>query len=273
MRFSIPFKIYDPTNRDADEFDIDYDPEENSFDKLCDFMDEFPDKRINIRFPNGIDKKSAKSICRAANNGSVAFRLTKDDVPIAEYLRGIGAKFYFEHDVPAYNLVSLKYYLSLGVSDVYIVDDLWYNIESTREACSKAGVSIRLVGNRIPMMSPTRGTDPCSIIPRPNDYDLLDKYVDTIEFDCYTSSGGYNFVGAATLWKTWSKTKNWYGDLSEINEDLQMPVPNESLMPAFTRDKLRCGYKCATGGGCKKCQDLIDIAYSMDRKDWKFRKI
>lgn len=272
MRLSVPFKLFGQLNDEADEFDIDYDPEKNNFDKLCEFIDEFPDKRVNVRFPNGIDKKSAKSIVRVDRNGSVAFRLTKEDFHVTGDLKDMGARFFFDQNAPAYNLASLKYYLSLGVSDVYIVDDLWYNIELTKGACSKAGAHIRVVGNRIPMMSPDKGTDACSMILRPNDYDLLDKYVDVIEFDCIDRNGIYNFPAADALWKSWSKTKTWYGDLSEINLDLKMPVPNESVMDGFTANKLRCGYKCAGRGGCRKCQDILDIAYSMHKKDWKFRK-
>lgn len=56
----------------------------------------------------------------------------------------------------------LEYVASLGVTDVYITDDLCYNLEMVRRACNKYNIRTRLIINRIPSSRPDKGIDPRS---------------------------------------------------------------------------------------------------------------
>lgn len=271
MNLAIPFKLYYELNDVATEFNIEYDPEKNDIDKLGDFLETFPDKRINIHIVNGVTKKDVKAIKRQGTN--FALRLGKDDLGNVEMLQDLGVRFFFDRDVVAYNRISLSYYISLGVSDVYLADDLWYSLKDTYDRCNKSGVKVRAILNRIPMMWPNRGNDARAMIFRPEDFDLYSPFVDVAEFDCWDEDGKvYNFSKSSVLFRTYFEKRRWCGDLGEINSDIFMPVPNEALLPEFTKNKLSCGLRCMDGGSCKKCRGLLDIAYSMDKKDWKFKK-
>lgn len=271
MKLAIPFKLFHELNDVADEFNIEYNPEVNDLDKLGDFLEEFADKTVNIRIVGGVTKKDVKAIRRQGTN--VAFRLGKDDASQTEMLQDLGVRFFFDSNIPAYNKVSLSHYLAMGVSDVYIADDLAYALKDTKEACNRLGVRIRMVLNRVPSMSPHKGSDPRSFVIRPDDFSFLDGVVDVAEFDCWHEDGTkYNFSKLSVLHDVFFKKQCWHGDLGELNHDLVMPMPNDTLLPEFTKNKARCGLRCVGTGSCRKCNSLLDIAYAMDKKKWKIKK-
>lgn len=98
-------------------------------------------------------------------------------------LQELGIKFYFSPDFPIVNFRLLDYVIQLGVTDVYIMDDLCYNLEKVRAAADKANVRIRLILNRIPSMLLNKGENVRSPIFIPETVDELSKYIDTVEFD------------------------------------------------------------------------------------------
>lgn len=271
MKLAIPFKLFYELNDVAEEFNIEYNPDTNDLDKLGDFLEEFADKRVNIHVVGGVTKKDAKAIRRHGTN--VAFRLSKDDASQVEMLQDLGVRFFFDSNIPAYNKVSLSHYLAMGVSDVYLADDLVYTLKDTKEACDRHGTRIRMVLNRIPSMSPLKGSDPRSFVARPEDFSLLNEAIDVAEFDCWYDDGEkYNFSKLSVLHDVFFKKQCWHGDLGEVNHDLVMPMPNDALLPEFTKNKARCGLRCVGGGSCRKCSSLLDVAYAMDKKSWRIKK-
>lgn len=269
MKLAIPFKLYYELNDVADEFNIQYNPETSTIDKLGDFIEAFPGKRVNVEIVGDMDdKKLIKSIVRL-DKENIYFRLRENHIKNIESLKQMNCKYFFSYDAPAYNIVSLDYFISLGVSDVYLSDDLWYFLKDVCDLCHKNKVNVRFVANRIPSMCSTRGFDKRAMIVRPNDFDLIDGLIDTIEFDCYDFKGVYNFGMLSALYKTWFTTKNWYGDLGEINYDIKIPFPNTTMIDTLTKERIRCGMRCFKGGSCKRCTDTFDVAYSLKEKNWR----
>lgn len=73
-----------------------------------------------------------------------------------------GLKFYFDSSMSIDSFRLLEYVASLGVTDIYITDDLCYNLEMVRRACNKYNIRTRLIINRIPSSRPDKGIDPRS---------------------------------------------------------------------------------------------------------------
>lgn len=265
VKLAVPFKRFNDVCDIADEFNIDFDPKQNSFEKLIDFIQEYSSKRINILYIGGIDMKTAKALSKIGDN--VFFRLSASDTVAVQPLTESGCRFFFDSTMAVYNAPSLVSILDIGVTDVYIADDLWHRLKDTSSACKKHGVSIRAIANRIPSTCINRGKTPTDIILRPNDIDIIDGFVDTLEFDCFQNGGrNYDFAKMDVLYKTWFEKKNWNGDLREINDDLDFPLPNTTLFPQFTACKLNCDFRCAFGGKCNKCEQFRDLASFLSKK-------
>lgn len=269
MKLAIPFKIRCNLNDFADEFNIDYTPGDNSFEKLLDFSQTYKDKFVNIHFTDGIDVKEAKTLSKACSN--VRFRLSKEDVVKTDRLAGEGIAFFFDKEITAYNKTSLDYYLSLGVCALYLSDDLWYSLPDVALVCHDKHVDIRLVANRIPSMNPERGMSPKDMILRPEDYELLDKYIDCIEFDCVQEDGKFNLAQLDVLKRVWFDRHNWHDDLCHINKDVKIPYPNDCMVPDMTAKKIKCGRKCSINKGCTHCDQYYDVALALKDKSWKLR--
>lgn len=264
MRLSMPFKRFNELNDRIDEFDIEFNPKDSSFEKLIDFIHEYSHKRINVQYIGGLDIKTARALGKVG--GDVHFRLSASDIQSIGALGDSGCRYYFGNDVPAYNLTSLAAMVGLGVSDVYIKDDLFYDVHRTATYCHENNVAVRAVVNRIPSTAIGRGNSVKDMFLRPSDMPMLEGLVDTVEFDCKGSGAVYDFAKADVLYKAWFEGGKWNGDLREINDDLKFPVPNTAVFPQLTSSKLTCGLICLKGGHCKKCEQFINIAKSLSQK-------
>lgn len=264
MRLSIPFKRFNDLNERTDEFDIDFNPKENGFEKLVDFIQEYEHKRVNVKYTGTLDIKTARALSKVG--GNVYFRLAAHDISAIDVLKEGNCRYFFGNDVPAYNLTFLAGLAGLGVSDVYIKDDLWYNLPDAAKSCHDYGIAVRAVLNRIPSTAIGKGNDPRDMFLRPSDLPLLEGFVDTVEFDCKGNGTVYDFAKADVLYKTWFESGAWYGDLREINDDLKLYVPNTGVFPQLTSSKLTCGLACRRGLHCKKCEQFIEIAKSLSEK-------
>lgn len=285
MKFAAPFQLKEHLNKQTDyidEFNVKYDKnktkinsldetieelatkseseikvvEDLSFSAMLDFIQEYPDKRININFISGIDIKALKTFNKISDN--IYVRLSPQDTIYLSELHKEGIKFFFDSTLGVSNYRELKYFRSLGVSDIYIADDLWYNLSKVSEYCKENNISIRLILNHIPDTTGDRGKIPITNIFRPNDYNLLSKYVDVGEFDC---GHPYNFMKQKVLYDTWFIKHDWFGDLREINEDLTFTIFNRSLDSHFSELRVKCGLACISRNiSCNMCFDKLEIA-------------
>ena len=103
-------------------------------------------------------------------------------------------KFFFGKELPITSFTLLDEMFANGVSDIYIADDLCYNLAKVSKRCKEKGVQIRLILNRIPITSLLAYDDVRAPIFSPRHYEELNKYIDVAEFDCYyeDTSDAYN---------------------------------------------------------------------------------
>lgn len=100
-----------------------------------------------------------------------------------KYFKENNIKFYFNPEYPVSNFRMFDYVCSLGVTDVYIQDDLCYDLKKVRKAADKYGVQIRLILNNIPSILPNKGLNVRSPWFIPEVIDKLEEYIDIVEFD------------------------------------------------------------------------------------------
>lgn len=272
MKLCIPFKRNYKLNDEADEFDVTFDPTDDDFGKLIEFADEYENKRINVCYPGGLDTKTAKGLAKSCRN--VVFRLSARDIQARDVLTSAGARWFLDCDQPAYSLTALDRMIHLGVSNVYLADDLWHDLKRVCDMCHDAGVNVRMVADRFQSTGPSRGSDMRDVFVRPDDVPMLEGVIDVIEFDCYESRSRhtkYDFARCDVMHHAYIERHQWDGNLQEINKDLKTPLANNTLSPMFTACKLSCRRSCAVGSPCRKCEQFADLAGELSSKNMRFR--
>lgn len=260
---SAPYQYNGMRNKDLSEYKITFDDKKNKIDKLCEFLTfddaDVPNKRVNIVYANGFNEKHHKILSRLHNDLHVCLTNSADVLAI-DQLKNLGIKYYFDSNFPAYNNTTLDMLVNFGVSDLYVTDDLCYNIDDVSKECYDKGIRLRCVLNRIPSTSAFKKSDPRAIIFRPEDIDLLAQYYDTFEFDCGPTNQ-YDWHKFNVLMRAFFEQKSWYGDLSEINDDLGFTAYNPTLTKEFFRFKYNCRRRCSTdSSSCHRCENYLDIS-------------
>ena len=250
-------------NSKAGSFDIVYNSDTSTVEDFAAFVGKFPDKRIIVSFSDGFKVNIAKTL--DAIGRRVSFRVKSEDIMSVQEASESHLEVFFDSDAPAYNWATLEAMLALGVSDVYISDDLCYQLDDVRAKCDESNVDMRIVLNRIPARYPGYSTDPTTPVYRPEDADLVDRYYDWVEFDC---GKPYKFNELDVYSHVWFDKGKWNGDLGEINKDLAMPFPNKSLVPEFSSYKANCGLRCkrSVKSKCRRCGQFLEIAQMLQDK-------
>lgn len=267
-QLAIPFHYpNDEVNDKATEFNLLFFQSRNKIEDLIEFIQEYENKRINISFPEGVHLPTLKSICAVSDN--IYVRLMASDMMIVADLQQNDIKFFFDASMGVGNYTNLDAFIRLGVSDIYPVDDLCYNINEVAEYCHSKGIKLRLILNSIPATTFDKGINPRSSIYRPQDIDMLNKYYDTFEFNC---GEPYDWAKFNVLYRTWFERKHWHGQISEINDDVHMDFHNDTVYPDITNYKIVCGRKCnqRIGSYCKKCEQWLEVGQIFEDKRIKF---
>jgi len=89
---------------------------------------------------------------------------------------------------------------------------------------------------------------------RPEDINEYSLYIDVIEF------GTQPQKREETLFRIYSKDKEWPGDLNRIVQDLNYPANNAMINPEHSRRRMNCEMICATGKNCTLCYDILKIS-------------
>lgn len=266
INLAIPFHMNHELNDAVAEFNILYNRQENNFETLMEFVQEYPNTRINIEFVGDVSASSVVTLRRL--NSEVYVRLVEGNNNF-QYIKELKEKdcpFFFDVPFCAENYCELDALIALGVSDIYVSGDLCYNLPEVSKYCHSNGVKLRTVLNRIPNTAFDKGSNPRSMIFRPQDRRVLEHYIDTFEFDC----GGYIYDWSEfdVLYRAWFVREHWHGDLAEINKDLTIEYPNDTVFPHFTEYKISCERRCnkRISNRCSKCEQFLEIAETLRDK-------
>lgn len=263
-----PYSINSKYNDIVSEFNIKFN-KTSTLESVLDFIQKY-DKyvRINIEFTDNLDIGISKSVNRISDN--VFIRVSRKDINLAKELKENNIKFFFDASFPAINKMLLNDMVELGVSDVYIADDLCYNLSNTSKYCHSHNVNLRLILNRIPSTSLFKGENIRDMFFCPSDIDGLSEYYDTFEFDC---GDPFEWNKFNVLYRTFFIKKQWDGNIQEINKDIKFLIMNNTILNNFTYYKSNCKYKCRfiTDSKCRKCDQVKAIADMLYKKNIRFK--
>lgn len=268
---AIPFKRFHELEGCVKEYNIIFRTDDSRLEDLIDFASLPFIERINVEFTDGVPVQIVNTVNKVKD--CLYVRLKPDQWPLAKNLKEENIKFFFDVSMPVTSYCELDMFINMGVTDVYIADDLTYDLKNVHEYCAGNGVQTRLIINRIPLTILDKGTSVKSPMYRPQDTDILKEYYDIFEFDCGDPWDWHKFN---VLFKTYFITKDWYGNLAEINPDIQLKggFPNPSIIPDYTDYKMNCERVCSRRikNRCRKCEQFFDIGKILVERNIVLRK-
>lgn len=272
-KICIPFKYeneFNGVNKIVKEFDINFiqvtdgiNSKTSNITALLDFVRKNKDKNINISFPHEISISALELVNEIHKN--IYVRLSVEQIGSVAELKKNNIKFFFDSAISAYNYSMLESLLSLGISQLYISDDLCYNMDEVIKTVREKNVKLRCILNRIPSTALDKGINEKSMIYRPEDLPLLDKYFSCFEFDC---GEPYDLAKFDVLFRTFFRKGKWNGNLQELNPDVAFRFDDRFIIPEYTVNKLNCERRCCShyNNGCKKCKQFLDLQTMLIQK-------
>lgn len=251
----------------VDEIIIKYHPSEN----LLDFLIEHKDQRVILDIEDkknffdtyGVETLAAIKV-NVDNPDNWVLRLPKildNDMSLDEdeidKLRKTNLPFFFNEYIDRWDI--LEGYLNLGVTDVYIVNELGFELDKVYEIAHKHDAKVRVFPN-IAQSSWFLTPDLKKFFIRPEDIEDYEKYVDVFEiFEAQEP------VIAETLYKVYAMDKQWFGRLEEIIGDFHADLDGRFLHPRWVERRVKCGKKCLKGSMCDMCSTIAGLGESLEK--------
>lgn len=264
MKYCIDFQ-----GKDLDYFEevneINIDVLKTKLDDLKEYCELHKDQRINLCINNLDDAINEKKvfICfdfqKDNPEYNVKIRLSKwDTTYVAEFKKMYPeCKIYF--NVYINNWDMLYEYLDYGVTDVFITEQLGFEVDKVAEIAHSKNVQVRAFPN-VAQSQYEKLDDICKFWIRPEDIELYEDYIDVLEF-----FGEEN--KQKVYYEIYAIDGKWMGDLKEIIIGLKDSLDSTCLVPRFGIKRVHCGRKCMKGDGCRMCHHTIELAQSLGKTD------
>lgn len=236
---------------EVDEWTIKYNKDDNT---LLDFLKQHEDKRINLYFrDNDVDINFLEDLGKRFKN--LYFKLPLSYLETIKSKEEINFKYFFDEQVSSWDMfIGL---VNIGISDIYIVEELAFELDKIAEIAHSRGISIRTFPNVAQSAwESTPGLKKFFI--RPEDLEIYDEYIDTIEF--YGDDRKSNIY-----YKVYAKDKKWFGLLNELIIDLNSDIDSKYIIPRFAEKRIRCGKSCIKGGHCRRCDRIEELSHSLEQ--------
>lgn len=243
-----------------DEVNVKFDPED--LDIIFDYMLEHTHQRINAKIVNERDIYTYNLLEKFEifrdDNPTIDFAiiLPKYDSNLAGICRQKELKFYF--DVVVRDWETFNTFIQVGVSDIFLVEQMMFEIKDASVAAHKAGVRVRTFPNIAQRRYEETQSIKCFFI-RPEDIDLYEGLVDVM--DIYTIEE----VNQDVVWEIYKEDKIWWGPLKEIIVGLDNEIDGRYIIPRFGDRRLNCGRKCFKGHRCDVCETVEQLGKNLQK--------
>jgi hypothetical protein len=149
--------------------------------------------------------------------------------------------------------------LKAGVSDINISGPLAFEMSKVKRVLEVLDrkVIIRATPNIVTNLNPN--TDPLiGFYIRPEDVEVYEDFIDVFEFE------GVKYQD--TFFSIYAENKSFIGNLNQCIYNFQKPIDNKGLITLFGERRRDCGRQCLSGGLCKRCYTLANLAKPMGER-------
>lgn len=158
----------------------------------------------------------------------------------------------------AVNFDQLHYLCQQGVCEVYICEELGFDLKRAKAVADKYGAKIRTFPNVAQASVKTTHALKKFFI-RPEDVEEYSDVIDTLEF-----WGDIDRQGI--LLKIYKKGV-WFGDLQDLIFDLDFSFDSKRIVEGFAKIRKSCARKCMKGGSCSACDHYLSISEKLKEKN------
>jgi hypothetical protein len=265
MKYAIEYTKKCKYLDDIDEYLVKY--VEGKDEELVKFINSI-DKRVIItieeeQLENFVLNKKLKYWAEAGCFG-YTFRLPGLNTSVSAQKIKLVAKTMWELNIPHFfnqyvNSIDLFHSMinTWQVSDIYITDELGFELANIAPIAKENNVKIRVFPNIAQAIVDVEPKIKQFFI-RPEDVAIYEPYVDVLEL--FGEKEDYNF-----LYKVYALDKKWFGDLSELINGVE--IDSRRIVPEFGEKRSRCGKKCFKGGKCKMCDRVQELAETLEEHE------
>lgn len=243
-----------------DEINIKFDPEDA--DLIFNYILSHSHQRINAKVVDDRDVfkynllEKFEDFKEEHRDIDFAIILPKYDLNLAQICQQKGLKFYF--DVVVRDWETFNTFISAGVSDIFLVEQMMFEIQDASTAAHKAGVRVRTFPNIAQRRYDETVSIKCFFI-RPEDIDLYEGLVDVMEI--YTIEE----INQDVVWEIYKEDKIWWGPLKEIIIGLDNEIDGRYIIPRFGERRLKCNRKCFKGYNCDVCPTVEILGKNLQK--------
>lgn len=251
MKFSIKFYKGCRVLSKADEVILLYDSRHTN---LIEYVKDYPQEiRIIVDISTYMDRDlfSNLEIWRAAmaEHPNFAIKMQCYNEELAAALQDVDIPFFIATYIDTFEL--LEKYVKLGVSDVYICNDLGFSIKKVSKICKANHINVRVYPNIAQSSLPSSEREQLGLrifFIRPEDLEYYEPYVDIIEF--------FGPLEKQSVLFEIYKSGKWLSNLSELILGLNRQVNNIAILPDFAEVRLNCGNVCEKDNKCRYCDKM-----------------
>lgn len=158
--------------------------------------------------------------------------------------------FFFDTFADSWDI--LISFIKMNVSDVYVANELGFELKNISKVCKDANVNIRVFPNVAQTSSKIDNLDMLkAFFIRPEDIYAYEPYVDICEF--------FGPLDRQSVLYEIYKSEKWLGDLRELIIGLNFSIGSKTILPCFGEERVNCGKKCYYGQ-CIICDKIKTIS-------------
>lgn len=169
----------------------------------------------------------------------------------------------YEHNIPFFfdtlvdNWDTVISFIKYNVSDIYIVNELGFELKDIAELCHNNKVKVRVFPNVAQTSSKINNIDTIkSFFIRPEDIELYEPYVDVCEF--------FGPLDRQSVLYDIYTDKRWHGNLEQLIIGLKTSINNKNIIPAFGEKRVNCKKKCYQNN-CALCDKILLFVNQLDK--------
>lgn len=251
MKYCVSFHRDFRYKNEVDEIIITY---KNKNAELLKFLDTIPEQQRVIVDACGEDVEITKNIdifaAAMQKHKNLVIKMSMTQRSMCVDLFEANIPYFFGEFVDKWD--TLMSFIKMGVTDVYIVNELGFELENVSKICKENNVLIRTFPNVAQSSSKIDNLDKLkAFFIRPEDVSFYEPYIDVFEFFGPLDR-------QSVLYEIYTSGK-WLGDLNELIIGLGISIGSRTILPMFGEERVNCGKKCYYGQ-CIICEKIMVIA-------------
>lgn len=235
-------------------------PFHGTIDKLSDFLTEHQKQRIILDIREDW-KEFYGAILEpiVAEHSNLVIRLPNQESVLNSNIQNTKIPYFINEVCVEWE--RLNEVIELGVTDVYISEQLCFELADVAKLAAATGVRTRVYPN-IAQSARSSTNALKKFFIRPEDVDIYHRrYISTFEF-YYPKEVDINWD---VLYRAYAINKKWRGPLKEIIIGLDDDIDSTYVSPRWAELRMNCRRKCLKGYNCSVCIQIASLAKAFEQ--------